>query len=217
MNAGSINEFSQWPIAEPTAEEAERYLDLFRKQMLPDFPFVQMLATTNSAQQLRRELRLVYLAIIAGASTSVSQRQSLGAEVKQTIIENICSVQEPGIESVLAVLILLSWSAPPFKPPVTWRSWLLTIMHTGHDQFVNTPQVPRFMQLATSMVLELRLTRSPLEDLSEAPGFMSLAAGWHAVRTRPSSRTMEERRAVLACFVQSSMYVCIRVEWTELN
>jgi len=61
------------------------------------------------------------------------------------------------------------------------------------------------MQMAISLVFELRLNRPLIKDLSRVSNLCSLG---YAVSEIPIvARTMDDRRAVLGCFVLSSMYV----------
>lgn len=75
----------------------------------------------------------------------------------------------------------------------------------GHDQFSTPLNLSRFTQLAISLVYDLRLNKPAPNDLYmiSAIDAGSCDATLHA----PPTRTLDERRAVLACFVLSSKSV----------
>jgi hypothetical protein len=71
----------------------------------------------------------------------------------------------------------------------------------GHDQFVNNPLMSRFAVLAISMVFELRLNKPPFKG---PPTIFNI--GPHGEdRGEVACRTVEEQRAVLGCWLLSSM------------
>jgi hypothetical protein len=83
----------------------------------------------------------------------------------------------------------------------TLSDFMLRI-YRGHDQFVHIKLMDRFMNLAISMVFDLRLNKPPLTK----PFFLlDISSSESEKQARPSTRTMEERRAILGCFVLSSL------------
>jgi hypothetical protein len=102
-------ESPKWSLFEPTFEEAERCLDLFRQQMLANFPFVLLDDSSITAQQLRQERPILFLAIMSVTWKSRSQRQSLGLEMKQVVIQQITSDKRVDISHLLSILIFIIW------------------------------------------------------------------------------------------------------------
>ena len=78
---------------------------------------------------------------------------------------------------------------------------LLIFLAWGHNQILNSnpAQLARFTQLATTMVFDLRLNKPPQEESNMLP----VSQSPFAANKQP--RSLEERRAVLGCFVLSSM------------
>ncbi len=76
----------------------------------------------------------------------------------------------------------------------------MLMIFRGHDQFVRKTQLmSRFMQLAMSMTFELRLNKPPVKEVATIFTF-----GLEEGEENPATRAMEERRAVLGCYVLSS-------------
>lgn len=80
---------------------------------------------------------------------------------------------------------------------------LLTFLAWGHDHLLHgtAARISHFAQLAMTLVFDLRLNRPPPDDSNMLP-----VGGSCSIRRGPT-RSLEERRAVLACFVMSSMFV----------
>jgi hypothetical protein len=86
---------------------------------------------------------------------------------------------------------------------------LRTEKSRGHDHFVHTQLTSRFMHLAIGMAFDLRLNKPPLKD----PYFVLDVSSTEGEKEQAhaSTRTMEERRAILCCFVLSSLYALLVV------
>lgn len=181
----------------PSFSEAEKYLADFRTQTLVNLPFIYIPPNTT-AKQLRQRRPFLFLAIMAVSSKSTSQRLTLGREIKEMIAREVLVENEGNFDVLLGLLVFLTWFA---LPQVTKGESMLMIFR-GHDQFVNTPLTSRFMQLAISMVFDLRLNKPP--DSATRPNLVLYTIEKEEENT--TTRAMEERRAVLGCFVLSLRY-----------
>ena len=170
---------------EASAEEGDQCLSDFRSHMLKYFAIVDVSA---DAQWLRKERPFLFLCIMAVSSQSTQTKLALGERIKQTLAQRIILDNDPGVISIDLLLGLLTF--------LTW----------GHDHLLHdsAASLSRFTQLAMTLVFDLRLNK-PLSDESNMLPVGSLAAG--CAVPRGPARSMEERRAVLGCFVMSSMFV----------
>ncbi|EXJ81083.1 hypothetical protein A1O3_07371 [Capronia epimyces CBS 606.96] len=168
------------PSLSPSPEEAEECLAIFRTQMLRYLAFLH-LPPDMSAQQLHAQRPFLFLCITTVTTKSTEKRQAFGHEVRQTIARRM--LIEDGqnididIDLLLGLLVFLAW---------------------GNDQLynINRKILFRFTHFAMIMVFELRLNKPwPPKDTN-----MLSAVNVPA----PATHTMEERRAVLACFLMSS-------------
>jgi hypothetical protein len=167
------------PAFEPSPEECLTY---FRNHMLKYFAFLYLPA---DAQWLRQERPFLFLCITAASSQSTQTKLALGERIKQTLTQRIFLDNDPGavnIDLLLGLLTFLAW---------------------GHDHLLHGTAVrlSRFTQLAMTLVFDLRLNK-PLPDDSNM-----LPVGGDCSTPRGPTRSLEERRAVLGCFVMSSMFV----------
>lgn len=175
--------------SEPSSEEAEEHLTNFRTNLLKYFPILHY---TGDAQCLRQERPFLFLCIMAASSQSTETKLVLIDRIKYILTQRVFLDNDPGgvdIDLLLGVLIFLAW---------------------GHDHLLHgTPaSLSRFTQLAMTLVFDLRLNK-PLPDDSN----MLPVGTMNGDRTAPRSptRSLEERRAVLGCFVMSSMWVPVAI------
>ena len=173
------------PVIEPSSEEAEECLTYFRDNMLKYFAFLHI---PGEAKVLRQERPFLFLCIMAARSQSTRTKVALGERIKQILAQRVILDNDPGainLDLLLGLLTFLAW---------------------GHDNLLHgTPaSLSRFTQLAMTLVFDLRLNK-PLVDESNMLPVGTLP--WNCPTSRVPARSLEERRAVLGCFVMSSMFV----------
>ncbi|KAI9681082.1 MAG: hypothetical protein M1822_007156 [Bathelium mastoideum] len=157
--------------------EAEEYLTHFQTYKLKYFPIIYLPSTTT-AQQLRQERPFLWLCLTAVSSKSISQQQVLGKKIRQTIAQEVVVQSERNIDLLLGLLVFIGWA---------------------HYQTTSKPFLSVFTQLAMSLVFDLGLNKPIPKDMQIMPCVKEKY--W-----KPStSRTMEERRAVLGCFLITSI------------
>ncbi|EXJ80523.1 hypothetical protein A1O1_08669 [Capronia coronata CBS 617.96] len=170
---------------EPSPEEAEECLAIFRSQMLKYFAFLH-LPPGMSAQQLHEQRPFLFLCVMTVSTKSTEKRMALGEEVRQTVARRmlIDNGQNVDIDLLLGLLAFLAW---------------------GHDQLNNKHRkiLFRFTHFAMVLVFELRLNRPWPKDSNMLPTVGTIGTICSGPPA-PATHTMEERRAVLACFLLSS-------------
>ncbi|KAL2810528.1 hypothetical protein BJX63DRAFT_434175 [Aspergillus granulosus] len=179
--AGGQTSVSFSSRAEPTALQAEEYLTLFHTQLLPYFPCVYIPPGTT-AQQLRRDRPFTWLCIMAVTCKSAGQRRALYDKIKAIVAQQmIHNSANTDIDVLHGLLIYLGWS---------------------NQQVYNKANIHVFTQLANSAVYELGI-----HNPSAKPKMMALCV--HTEEDEAASlitgQSMEERRAVLACFLITSI------------
>lgn len=175
------------PLYELALDEAAWYLDRFMNHMLPCFPFIYISPGTT-VQQLRRDRPFLTGAIIAVATPSTQEKLDRAERFKchltrLTVLEN-----QSNIDMLLGILTYIAWSTDPFLQRAS--------------------NLSRMIMLAMSLVHDLQLGK---KQPPEAHVIASMAPGlWSPERNTGDSSDqgiLEQQRAVLACFVLSSMYV----------
>ncbi|KAL2845503.1 hypothetical protein BJY01DRAFT_214168 [Aspergillus pseudoustus] len=167
--------------AEPTSLQAEEYLTLFHAQLLPYFPCVYIPPGTT-AQQLRRDRPFTWLCIMAVTCKFAGQRRALYDKIKAIVAQQmIHNSANSDIDVLHGLLIYLGWS---------------------NQQVYNKANIHVFTQLAKAAVYELGI-----HNPSAKPKIMALCVYTEEDESAASvaGQSMEERRAVLACFLISSI------------
>ncbi|KAI0104437.1 hypothetical protein F4814DRAFT_452551 [Daldinia grandis] len=162
---------------EPSLAEAEEYLSNFKTYKLKYLPFVYIPSTTT-AHQLQQDKPFLWLCVMATGSKSTLQQQILGKKIRQTVAEEMIIRSAKSLDLLLGLLAFIGWAT---------------------YQVQREPFLTLFTQLAISLVFDLGLTKPVLKD-------PELTLCWNKKYSRPAiPRTMEERRAVLSCFLITSI------------
>ncbi|KAI1394270.1 uncharacterized protein F4822DRAFT_424749 [Hypoxylon trugodes] len=165
------------PSYEPPAAEAEECLSNFRDFKLKYFPFIHIPLALN-ALQLREERPFLWLCIIAVGSKSTAQQQRLGKQIRQTVAQEMVIGSAKNMDLLLGLLAFIGWAS---------------------YQIQSEPFLTLFTQLAVSLVFDLGLTKPTSGENQVTP------CGTQKYPKLTTHRTMEERRAVLACFLITSI------------
>ncbi|KAI1753423.1 hypothetical protein F4782DRAFT_94942 [Xylaria castorea] len=159
-----------------SAAEAEETLALFRLHHLQFFPFVY-LPLQMTAAQLQRERPYLWLNISAICCRSPVKQAALSHQIREELARRILVSCERTLDMLLGTLCLLGWT-----------------MHLCFK-----PTMSAVMSMATSIVTDLRLDKQAQED---DPRMINCFKSADFIRIPHSGiRTMEERRATLACYV----------------
>ena len=186
---GGLSETFPPPLYEPTADEAEVYLDLFRNRMLPMFPFIHM-SPDLKAVQLRQERPFLFRAIVAVATPSTQLKVARIEGLKYVLTKSAVLENQSNIDMLLSILTYIAWSTDPFLKRAS--------------------NLSRMIMLAISLVYDLKIA-DPLSQ--EAHIIANMAPGLEETDRGATGSSalgfLEQQRAFLACFVLSSMYVLL--------
>ncbi|KAI1352114.1 hypothetical protein F5Y01DRAFT_280702 [Xylaria sp. FL0043] len=179
------------PIPAPQAEET---LAFFTRHHLKFFPFVYLPPETTAAQ-LQRDRPYLWRNIEAICSKSPIRQADISRRSREEIAHRLLVACERNIDLLLGTLCFLGWT-----------------MHLCFK-----PGLAATMSLATSLVADLRLDK-PIHEGD--PRMMNcFRSPDHVKRLHSTVRTMEERRATLACYVfcasGSSFLRCASMRWTS--
>ncbi|KAI1630822.1 hypothetical protein F4809DRAFT_635202 [Biscogniauxia mediterranea] len=174
--------------------EAEEMLELFREHHLKTFPFVFIHPETTAAQ-VAAERPYLWLNIRAICSKSPTERVALGLRCREMTAKKVLVDMERNIDLLLGVLAYLGW-----------------VMH----QFRGKPQLVAMMNIAITLVTDLRLDRptqdSPSKEENCFKSYLYPKVNVSVMRTN------EERRATLACYAFCSnvsiILKCQSMRWT---
>ncbi|CAD6586535.1 MAG: hypothetical protein ASARMPREDX12_002379 [Alectoria sarmentosa] len=168
---------------EPSSDEAEKCLNIFRTHSATYFPFA-IVPDSTTAHELRRERPFLWICIMSITSKSSVKQVALGKEIRIMMGREILVEGKVNLDLLLGALTFVAW---------------------GHYHNNEKPIITQVIQLAMALVADLGLNKPPLKE----PTQMMLnfdARGCPIKPFSPSTRTMEERRAVLGCFLLSSVY-----------
>ncbi|KAI1433338.1 hypothetical protein GGR50DRAFT_669090 [Xylaria sp. CBS 124048] len=174
-----------------TAAQAEETLDFFRQHHLKFFPFVHIPPGIDAAR-LQRDRPFLWLTISAVCCKSPIRQATLSKKILEEIAQKMLLSGERSLDMLLGTLCALGW-AMHFRPK---------------------PILSVLMGMATSILIDLRLDKSE----NDHSVMHYLKAGDFSTPPQSASRTMEERRATLACYVccssVSSFLRCQSMRWT---
>ncbi|KAH8593547.1 hypothetical protein B0O99DRAFT_626565 [Bisporella sp. PMI_857] len=161
-------------------EDAEIYLNRFQTQFAKNLPCI-IIPPTTTAQQLRKERPILWLSIMAVASHHPSQQLAISRELRETFGREAFVEARPSLDLLLAVLVYASWD----------RSFC------GEK-----PIMSSLTRLATSILYDLGLHKPPSKVSVGIPGD-DKTERLRYKNLKP--RTMEDRRALLGCFLLNSI------------
>ena len=165
--------------------EAEECLELFRSQKLKYFQFVHIPSTVTAAQ-LREERPFLWLSILAATVKSASRQQAFGIMLRNMIAEKVVAQHQRSFDILLGLLGFIGWMT----------------YHLGPHPFMTM-----YSHLAVAMVQDLGIDKAPPRPCDAHPMACVKTHGF-IVKVQPSPvRTMEERRAVLACYLATASSV----------
>lgn len=93
---------------EPTLEEADEFLDIFKAQMIQYSPFI-IIPVATTAQELRSERPFLWLCIMAIATKSTEQSKILGREIRLAIGREILLEGKNNLDLLIGILAYTAW------------------------------------------------------------------------------------------------------------
>ncbi|KAE9364158.1 hypothetical protein N431DRAFT_549798 [Stipitochalara longipes BDJ] len=160
----------------PTGDEAELMLDMFRRYMAPQFPFV-LIPLDMTAAALRQKKPFLYLVIMMVSFQGEASRQlALGVRVKEHLSHAMIMRSEKSLDLLQGLLVSMGWYHFQIKLGNQFTNIVYLMLALVTDLSLNIPS--RIYSVSPHMYLEAVSKRRPL----------------------PTERTLEERRAFLGCF-----------------
>lgn len=178
-----LNDFSLQPdlhpALEPSAEDAELYLNKFRNDFVKHLPFI-IIPPSVTSHQLRQDRPILWIAIMTVSSSNIAQQHSLSKEMREILARHAFVQGTRNMDFLLAVLVYATWD----------RGYCF-----------GKPVLLSLLQLAIAILYDLELDKAPLKDPT-----LAIAYDLKGI-TKPTGipRTLEERRAFLGCFLMSSV------------
>ncbi|KAL4931419.1 Zn(II)2Cys6 transcription factor domain-containing protein [Aspergillus undulatus] len=162
-------------LLDPT--DAEQTLDRFRNVMLPNLPFI-VLSPSLSAQDLRQENPLLWMSIMAVASSRPTQQSALSEEARAIFAREAYVAGSRSLDFLWAVLVFVTW-----------------------DRFHTYGKCPSMalVHLAVAIMYDLALDK-PL-SFDAGLGLMYDVKGMKKSSVAPRAPGLKEKRAVLGCFL----------------
>ena len=93
---------------EPSFDEAEECLNLFRTSMTIYFPFV-IVSESTTARGLRRDRPFLWLCIMSIACKSIVQQKRLASEVRITMGRELLVEGKNNIDLLMGLLVFVAW------------------------------------------------------------------------------------------------------------
>ncbi|RAK81612.1 transcription factor domain-containing protein [Aspergillus fijiensis CBS 313.89] len=168
-----------------TPAEEEEALHAFRTHRLQFLPLIHIPATTN-AQDLKHQSPFLWRCITAVESKHAARQAALCVTIRELAGKRLLVDCDKSLDLLQGVLVYLAWV-------------------TFHSQ----PQKSSlciYAQMAIGLVFELGLNKPAPPDLSMTVSNSNAVGHMPGLKASISTRrTMNERRAVLSCFVLTSI------------
>ncbi|KAI1390648.1 uncharacterized protein F4822DRAFT_393909 [Hypoxylon trugodes] len=158
--------------------EAEEILRSFRDQYIEFFPFVYIPPETTAAQ-LQQSRPFLWLNIVAVCCKNQQRKLALGHKIREHLAQRMLIDLDRNIDLLLGLLAYLGWA-----------------MH----HFNGKPYINACAGLALSVVTDLRLDKAPQENYYKELHCFKPSYPYPKIPFS-STRSNEERRATLACFI----------------
>ncbi|KAK7927398.1 Zn(II)2Cys6 transcription factor [Apiospora marii] len=163
---------------------ADEILETFRTHCLQRFPFVYI-APSFSAQDMQRHRPFLWMNVQAICTKSPLQCELLGRQIREYLARKLFVKLERDLDLLQGLLTYLSWT---------------------QYHFVGKPFLLRFAGTVNALVFDLQLAEPP-KSIGDALRTNNNPA--HLFGYQPpvsTERTDEERRAILAAFIVSSIF-----------
>ncbi|KAK3942682.1 hypothetical protein QBC46DRAFT_255934 [Diplogelasinospora grovesii] len=168
-------------VYQPTPLEAEESLETFRKHMLVFLPFVY-LPRNMTAKRLREVNPFLWYNIMTITCKPTDRQLLMSDAIKKFIAQKMVVEHEKSLDLLLGLLSFMGWT---------------------HYHRKDKPYLSVMASLIQSLVYDLGLNKAPAEPNGMLPFWKNYEAK-KPLAAAIKERTLEERRAVLACFYTTS-------------
>ncbi|KAI9703448.1 MAG: hypothetical protein M1820_005921 [Bogoriella megaspora] len=163
---------------DPTPLEAEQFLNVFRSSRSPLFPFVHI-PNEKTAAELRAESPFLWLCIMYISMSRYDQSIEASYKIRQLLCQTMIMYFDKKLDILQGLLVYIGWTNQNTK---------------------EKPTLAVLTQLAVSVVFDLGLNRHIPTEISAM--HTCIKGGGIPISL---VRTMEERRAVLGCYLLTSV------------
>ncbi|KAH6605343.1 hypothetical protein Trco_007050 [Trichoderma cornu-damae] len=189
---GDAHEPPQMPLAIPpkpsttfqlipgfsfSLEEVISYFDRYRRELMPNYPFVVIPEDLDPRALYATSQCLFWTIMAAVAPQSPDTQKGVENWFRQYIADRVVVNQEKSLEILQAILLRLTWA---------------------EFHFCMKTEATNFVHLATALALDLKLDRSPEATRLQPRSLLAEAFGKSAPRPKPPSA--DEKRAVLGLY-----------------
>ncbi|PYI14319.1 hypothetical protein BO99DRAFT_345357 [Aspergillus violaceofuscus CBS 115571] len=171
-------------IVTPSPAEAEAMLHSFRTDKLACLPLLHIPSTATPAD-LQRDSPFLWRCIITTETKDAVQQALRCVDIRQTAAQITMVDCDKNLDLLQGLLVHIAWISFQSYPP---KSIMVL-----------------YCQIATALICELGLNRPVRSDLAMLPPVCNDLVPPAPKQPAPRPRTMNERRAVLGCFVISSV------------
>ncbi|KAI1801058.1 hypothetical protein F4811DRAFT_482663 [Daldinia bambusicola] len=161
--------------------EAEDTLRVFRDQFLPFFPFVYLPPDTTAAG-LQLTKPFLWLNIMTICCKSQPRKSAFSQKIREYLAQKMLIDLDRNMDILLGLLAYLGW---------------------GMHHFSGKPYIVAYMNLAVTVVTDLRLDKPAQDNFYRDLHCFKPSYPYPKIPIS-TTRTNEERRATLACFVLCS-------------
>jgi hypothetical protein len=96
------------PALQPSPEDADSYLTRFRTDFVKQLPFI-VISPSMTSHQLRQELPILWVCIMAAASTNSTQQIALSKEVRAILGREAFVEGTRNMDLLLGILVYATW------------------------------------------------------------------------------------------------------------
>ncbi|KAH0491824.1 hypothetical protein TgHK011_003232 [Trichoderma gracile] len=167
-----------------TLEEVLSYFDIYRREFMPNYPFVIIPENLDPRALYASSQCLFWIVMAAVAPQSSATQQGIENWFRQYIADHMVVKQERNLGILQALLLHLAW---------------------GNFHFYLNTEATNFVHLAVAMAHDLKLDRPP-EATRMLPGLLGEA--WATINKNASKQrphTADEKRAVLGLYHVTSL------------
>jgi hypothetical protein len=176
--------------------------------MTPNFPFV-VVAPSTSITQLHQQNPFLSLTVLASAAyDNMPLQRALGEEIKKCVASRMLINGEVSFDLLQGLLVFLAWWVSTRS--VRGEDFVEEIRLTWYDRshYYSRPhRYTQFLQLAISLVVDLRLDRPPQTRVWKTGLRFGLRDNLEEQLLERPSWGSDEQRAVLGCYYLSSSLV----------
>lgn len=130
---GGLSTFELFPGFRLTSEEALTYLDVYKQDFMPNYPFVIIPPTTDACTLYSESPSLFWVIMSAVAPQSPEVQQGVRKWLRQYISEHMIVQQERSLQLLQTLLLHLAWYAFPaaLAEPTTYSRLGATTITTS--------------------------------------------------------------------------------------